>query len=184
MKVLHTIRDTPPNLAGLCTLSNSSENCYLAYPGSNTIGEVQIFDAINLVSSQTYSYLHSNNYLKLKVISLIQQAKTMIPAHDSPLAALAFNPIGTKVATASEKGTVIRVFHVSLINNHQNKYIYYLLIKQILLQYCIRRFTMVRNYSSFDEESKGMCQSVVLRSAWMRCFYVVRVTRKPFTFSN
>lgn len=39
----------------------------------------------------------------------------MIPAHDSPLAALAFSPNGTKVATASEKGTVIRVFHVSLI---------------------------------------------------------------------
>lgn len=49
MKVLHTIRDTPPNQAGLCTLSMNSDNCYLAYPGSNTIGEVQIFDAINLV---------------------------------------------------------------------------------------------------------------------------------------
>ena len=49
MRVLHTIRDTPPNLAGLCTLSINSDNCYLAYPGSNTIGEVQIFDATNLV---------------------------------------------------------------------------------------------------------------------------------------
>lgn len=37
----------------------------------------------------------------------------MIPAHDSPLAALTFNSSGTKIATASEKGTVIRVFHVS-----------------------------------------------------------------------
>jgi autophagy-related protein 18 len=36
----------------------------------------------------------------------------MIPAHDSPLAALGFSPSGTKVATASEKGTVIRVFLV------------------------------------------------------------------------
>ncbi|XP_078037094.1 autophagy-related 18a isoform X2 [Augochlora pura] len=88
MKVLHTIRDTPRNLAGLCTLSINSDNCYLAYPGSNTIGEVQIFDTINL------------------------QAKNMIPAHDSPLAALAFCPNGTKVATASERGTVIRVFQV------------------------------------------------------------------------
>ncbi|XP_058796565.1 WD repeat domain phosphoinositide-interacting protein 2 [Phymastichus coffea] len=88
MKVLHTIRDTPPNLNGLCTLSINSENCFLAYPGSNTIGEVQIFDAVNL------------------------QAKIMIPAHDSPLAALTFNPSGTRVATASERGTVIRVFNV------------------------------------------------------------------------
>uniref|UniRef100_T1IRF6 Uncharacterized protein n=1 Tax=Strigamia maritima TaxID=126957 RepID=T1IRF6_STRMM len=88
MKVLHTIRDTPPNPQGLFALSSNQENSYLAYPGSNTIGEVQIFDAANL------------------------QAKVMISAHDSPLAALAFNPSGTKLATASEKGTVIRVFEV------------------------------------------------------------------------
>lgn len=49
MKVLHTIRDTPPNPAGLCCLSTNSDLCYLAYPGSSTTGEVQIFDAINLV---------------------------------------------------------------------------------------------------------------------------------------
>ncbi|XP_073843195.1 autophagy-related 18a isoform X4 [Musca autumnalis] len=86
MKVVHTIRDTPCNSTGLCALSSSSDHCYLAYPGSLTSGEVQIFDAINL------------------------HAKTMIPAHDSPLAALAFSPSGTEIATASERGTVIRVF--------------------------------------------------------------------------
>ena len=86
MKVVHTIRDTPSNSNGLCALSSSSDNCYLAYPGSVTSGEVQIFDAINL------------------------HAKTMIPAHDSPLAAIAFSPAGNFVATASERGTVIRVF--------------------------------------------------------------------------
>nr|CAI5832708.1 unnamed protein product [Callosobruchus analis] len=48
MKVLHTIRDTPPNPQGLCALSINSGDCFLAYPGSSTIGEVQIFDAINL----------------------------------------------------------------------------------------------------------------------------------------
>ncbi|KAL3172429.1 hypothetical protein MRX96_043343 [Rhipicephalus microplus] len=89
MKVLHTIRETPPNPDGLCALSPSSDNCYLAYPGSDKIGEVQIFDALNL------------------------QAKVMIPAHDSKLAALAFNSVGTLIATASEKGTVIRVFGVA-----------------------------------------------------------------------
>uniref|UniRef100_A0A8C6KI94 WD repeat domain, phosphoinositide interacting 2 n=1 Tax=Nothobranchius furzeri TaxID=105023 RepID=A0A8C6KI94_NOTFU len=79
MKVLHTIRETPPNPSGLCTLSISNDNCYLAYPGSATIGEVQVFDTVNL------------------------RAANMIPAHDSPLAALAFDASGTKLATASEK---------------------------------------------------------------------------------
>ncbi|XP_073976936.1 autophagy-related 18a isoform X2 [Rhodnius prolixus] len=89
MKVLHTIRDTPPNPNGICTLCTDSENCYLAYPGSSTIGEVQIFDTVNL------------------------HCKMMIAAHDSPLAAMIFSPSGQLIATASEKGTVIRVFNVS-----------------------------------------------------------------------
>lgn len=88
MKIVHTIRDTPPNPSGLCVLSVSNDS-YLAYPGSSTIGEVQIFDAINY------------------------KAKSMIPAHDNPLAAMSFDPTGTKLATASEKGTVIRVFNVA-----------------------------------------------------------------------
>uniref|UniRef100_A0A2K5CUV1 WD repeat domain phosphoinositide-interacting protein 2 n=1 Tax=Aotus nancymaae TaxID=37293 RepID=A0A2K5CUV1_AOTNA len=88
MKVLHTIRETTPNPAGLCALSINNDNCYLAYPGSATIGEVQVFDSINL------------------------RGANMIPAHDSPLAALAFDASGTKLATASEKGTVIRVFSI------------------------------------------------------------------------
>ncbi|CAO1395547.1 unnamed protein product [Diamesa hyperborea] len=89
MKVVHTIRDTPANTTGLCALAADSDNCYLAYPGSATVGEVQIFDSVNL------------------------HAKTMIPAHDSPLAALAFSLNGSEIATASEKGTVIRVFSVN-----------------------------------------------------------------------
>ncbi|XP_056638503.1 WD repeat domain phosphoinositide-interacting protein 2 isoform X2 [Diorhabda sublineata] len=88
MGVLHTIRDTPPNPSGLCALSINHENCYVAYPGSSSIGEVQVFDAVNL------------------------HAKTMIHAHDSTLAALTFSSSGTRIATASEKGTVIRVFSV------------------------------------------------------------------------
>lgn len=88
MKVVHTIRDTPPNRHGLCALASDSDHCYLAYPGSPTIGQVQIFDAVTL------------------------QAKIMIPAHDNPLAAIAFSTTGTELATASEKGTVIRVFSV------------------------------------------------------------------------
>lgn len=88
MKVLHTIRDTPPNLKGICALSASSDNSLLAYPGSPHTGEVQIFDVTNL------------------------KAVTMIHAHNNPLAAMTFNKDATRLSTASDKGTVIRVFSV------------------------------------------------------------------------
>lgn len=116
MKVLHTIRDTPPNPSGLCALSIDSENCYLAYPGSNQIGEVQIFDTVNLVSTSVYALkrmkLSQTRYhvrdacqclIVYRDFSSLQRAVTMIPAHDNPLAAMVFNAQGTKIATASEK---------------------------------------------------------------------------------
>ncbi|KPJ03660.1 WD repeat domain phosphoinositide-interacting protein 2 [Papilio xuthus] len=88
MRILHTIRDTPPNPRGVCVLSPDVERCYLAYPGSSALGEVQIFDAVHL------------------------NAKCVLSAHDSPLAALAWSMCGRRLATASERGTVIRVFAV------------------------------------------------------------------------
>ena len=50
LKVLHTIREVPTNNDGLCALSSSNDNPYLAYPGSAITGEIQIFDTNNLVS--------------------------------------------------------------------------------------------------------------------------------------
>uniref|UniRef100_A0A8C4ZQ24 WD repeat domain, phosphoinositide interacting 1 n=1 Tax=Gadus morhua TaxID=8049 RepID=A0A8C4ZQ24_GADMO len=88
MKLLKTLLNTPSNPTGLCALSVNHGNSYLAYPGSATHGEIIVYDANNLSNV------------------------TMIPAHDSPLAAVTFNTSGTKLASASEKGTVIRVFTV------------------------------------------------------------------------
>ena len=89
MKILHTIKETPRNSRGICALSHNSDKCLLAYPGSSTNGEVQIYHAV-----------HLNN-------------ETTIKAHESPLANMAFNPDGNCLATASEKGTIIRVFSVN-----------------------------------------------------------------------
>jgi len=89
MKVLHTIKNTPPNPTGLCALSADNDRCLLAYPGHSSAGEVQIFDACALTN------------------------KITITAHDNPLAALAFDPSGLKLATASDKGTIVRVHDVS-----------------------------------------------------------------------
>ncbi|MED6279425.1 WD repeat domain phosphoinositide-interacting protein 1 [Characodon lateralis] len=88
MKLLKTLLNTPINPTGLCALSVNHGNSYLAYPGSATIGEITVYDANNL------------------------STVTLIQAHDSPLAALTFSASGSKLASASEKGTVIRVFSV------------------------------------------------------------------------
>lgn len=85
MRLMNSIRHIAPNDNGLCSLSLMS---HLAFPVSNDCGELQIYDAENL-------------HIKLK-----------IKAHDSPLSAFNFSPNGQLLATASEKGTVIRVFCV------------------------------------------------------------------------
>ncbi|KAJ9087445.1 autophagy protein, variant 2 [Entomophthora muscae] len=104
MRLQHTI-ETSPNPKAICALSPSNENCYLAYPapqppagspfstgtestGSSGTpkGEVLVYDA-----------------LSLQVINVIQ-------AHKSGPSFLSINPSGTMLATASDKGTVIRVF--------------------------------------------------------------------------
>merc|ERR1719348_848700 len=87
MKVIHIITCTPPNPNGLIALSADTSNfCFLAYPGQSHTGQLQVFDAETL------------------------SCRVVIPAHEGQLAALQFSPTGTRIATASEKGTVIRVF--------------------------------------------------------------------------
>ncbi|PWN19794.1 WD40 repeat-like protein [Microstroma glucosiphilum] len=99
MKLLHTI-ETSPNPQAICALSPSSDPCYLAYPsptpspssplanGAQSPGDVLIFDLLSL------------------------QVSNIIQAHKMPIAHLAMNSTGTLLATASDKGTVIRVFSV------------------------------------------------------------------------
>jgi len=88
--VVHVIKDTPINKNGLIALSYEGTQNFLAYPGSQNSGEIVIFDVMNYTN------------------------KIVIAAHDNPIAAMAFNSKGTLIATASEKGTVIRVF--SMLN--------------------------------------------------------------------
>jgi autophagy-related protein 18 len=92
----------------VCALSSDSDRSYLAYPSPSpsststplssssvpgpppapTAGDVLLFDTITL------------------------SALNVIQAHKSPIAHLALNSTGTMLATASEKGTVVRVFSV------------------------------------------------------------------------
>jgi len=86
MHLLETI-DTCPNPNAICSLSPSPEKCYLAYPGGTTIsGDLVIYDTTQ------------------------QQKVCIITAHKSALSCIQFNYSGEMIATASDKGTVIRVF--------------------------------------------------------------------------
>jgi autophagy-related protein 18 len=85
MRLLHSIKNLPENPTGLCSLSL---NCHLAYPISNEVGNLQIFDAGSM------------------------KERLIIEAHSSKVAAMNFSSTGVLLATASHKGTVIRVFCV------------------------------------------------------------------------
>lgn len=51
-----------------------------------------------------------------------QRAVTMIPAHDSPVAAMAFNSAGTKLSTASEKASLKQNYSaVSRVGDYKKK---------------------------------------------------------------
>jgi len=86
MHLLETI-DTCPNPNALCSLSPSPDKCYLAYPTGTTLsGELVVYDAIQM------------------------QKVCIITAHKSALNCIQFNYSGELIATASEKGTIIRVY--------------------------------------------------------------------------
>lgn len=81
--------ETVPNTKGLCAFAPNSEGCYLAIPASTSKGSTLVY--------------------KASEPELICQ----IDAHQSPLATMSFSSSGMYLATASEKGTIIRVHLVA-----------------------------------------------------------------------
>lgn len=115
MKLLHTI-ETLPNQAALCSLSSSSSSdpCFLALPSlssssSTTVPTNNTARAQHAPSTMTPVAL--SGHVLLYDASALQPIN-VIEAHRSPLAAIALNQDGTLLATASDKGTILRVFSV------------------------------------------------------------------------
>ncbi|KAJ2613661.1 autophagy protein [Coemansia sp. RSA 1804] len=114
MKLLHTL-ETPPNPAAICAMSPSSENCFIAYPTPASVSSA---------APQRQGSGGSGNGggggglpLDIPVTSDVMvfdanacEPINIIQAHKSPVSCVAINRDGTMVATASDKGTVIRVF--------------------------------------------------------------------------
>ena len=87
-------------------LSPSADNSYLAYPST-----VPSPTTANLTQPpQTTPTQQSGDVLLFSTRSLT--VANVIQAHKAPISFLSINPAGTLLATASDKGTVIRVWSI------------------------------------------------------------------------
>ncbi|KAH8197379.1 hypothetical protein TruAng_008472 [Truncatella angustata] len=119
---------TSPNPSAICALSPSSDNCYLAYPlpkpredgagagaggvagGGVTAAAAADRRPAHAPPASLYTPVTSGDVLIYDTLTL--KAVNVIEAHKSPLSCIALNHEGTLLATASETGTIIRVFSV------------------------------------------------------------------------
>lgn len=109
MSLLHTI-NTSPNPSAICALSPSSENCFIAYPLPKPREEADTRRPPHAPPQASYVAPTSGEVLIFDTVSL--KAVNVIEAHRSPLCSICLNNEGTLLATASETGTIIRVFSV------------------------------------------------------------------------
>ncbi|RTE71657.1 Autophagy-related protein 18 [Fusarium euwallaceae] len=109
MSLLHTIA-TSPNPTAICALSPSSENCFIAYPLPKPREDPDARRPAHAPPQSTYVSPTSGEVLVFDTVAL--KAVNVIEAHRSPLCSICLNNEGTLLATASETGTIIRVFSV------------------------------------------------------------------------
>lgn len=90
----------------VCAFSSDSERAYLAYPSP---APTSVSSPLHSVPSQPPAPSTGDVLL---FDTKDNTALNVIQAHKSPIAALTLNSTGTMLATASDKGTVVRVFSV------------------------------------------------------------------------
>ncbi|KAM7217142.1 WD40 domain protein [Rhypophila decipiens] len=109
MSLLKTI-STSPNPNAICALSPSSENCYIAYPLPKPREQTNVRRPAHAPPQSDYVPPTAGEVMIFDTVTL--KALNVIEAHKSPLCCIALNSDGTLLATASETGTIIRVFKV------------------------------------------------------------------------
>ena len=98
----------PPRLA-IVALSPSADNSYLAYPSQVPSPALAQTSAAQQPAAPS-SAPSTGDVLLFSTRSLT--VANVIQAHKSPISFLSINSTGTMLATASEKGTVIRVWSI------------------------------------------------------------------------
>ncbi|KAK6202397.1 autophagy-related protein 18 [Scheffersomyces amazonensis] len=124
MKLLHTI-ETSPNPHGICaisTIADNEGNIYLAYPSppktithdSLLVMGINTNGGSNSIQNNIQSVSNTPNRVGDVIIFNLTtlQPLSVIEAHKAALAAIALSSDGTLLATASDKGTIVRVFSV------------------------------------------------------------------------
>ena len=101
---------TSPNPHAICALSPSSERPFIAYPLPKPREDQGDRRPAHAPPLSTYVPPTSGEVLIFDTVTL--KAVTVIEAHRSPLSCVALNSEGNILATASETGTIIRVFSV------------------------------------------------------------------------
>lgn len=109
MSLIYTI-PTSPNPSAICALSPSSENCFIAYPLPKPREDSDARRPSHAPPQSTYVPPTTGDVLVFDTLTL--KAVNVIEAHRSPLCSICLNNDGTLLATASETGTIIRVFSV------------------------------------------------------------------------
>ena len=109
MKLMYTI-ETSPNPMAICALSPSSENCYLAYPLPQKAAAASFAPPSHAPPNSAHMSPTTGGVLLFDAMKL--EAINVVEAHKSPLSCMIMNNDGTVLATASDKGTIIRVFSI------------------------------------------------------------------------
>ena len=113
-----SVFETSENEAGVCALCPNTANALLAFP-AKTVGQVQIVDIGNArkFSSVIKVGARDGRHRDPRGQRLTSRAAGLdVQAHESSISCIALNADGTRVATASEKGTLVRVFDTSTAN--------------------------------------------------------------------
>lgn len=101
--------DTISNPRGLCSLSPASDNSLLAFPVSPDSA------AGAATTGSTVSGKSATSVGRVQIVDLANTAKPplTIVAHDTKLSCITLNIQGTRLATSSDKGTLIRIFNTT-----------------------------------------------------------------------